>query len=158
TALDIFADPLTYVGVGAAGKFGSVAGKPLSRLGGRLLGEETAKVAAELAKDTSPIAEEMFVKGVKDVAEPEYRALVRDYSREEAKRRVLTAVEAGRTDLIDKGGIKFAGITVAQSPIQALARSGFSQALTKRLAESRAGAPVFAAGSWFKKNIADPLG
>ncbi len=164
--LDIVADPTTELGFGVIGKSGKVGSGFLTKTGGKLLAKETlaatenlstrvAAIKALKAADatvTSSAANTLIGRGT--TAAP----VLRDLAIKEAKDRVEAAIAGGAKGLLDKGGIKWAGIHIADSPLSAIANSGVSKDLVAKLAPTLPGRAVLASTAWTKKNLVDPLG
>lgn len=81
---------------------------------------------------------------------------------EYADKRVLAAIEAGATNLLDRGGLKYFGHTIVPSPIQALRDSGIAGNVMDRIAALSKSHPVVASAldstARFKRAVLDPLG
>ena len=172
---DIFLDPLRGLG-STLGKTAKVGGKFLSKTGqaayveGAIkatedLGVRAAAIKAMKAQDlerkmagalgpeiNSAAANSIIGRGTS--AAP----FLRDLAQAKAKESIQAAINGGATDLLDKGGIAWFGIRLADNPIHAVANSGLTKELTEKIAGTPAGSMVFSAVSWMKTNLTDRLG
>jgi len=163
--LDIAADPTTYLGVGIGGKTAKVGGKFLSKEGQRVFTEGAIKATEDLgvraaaiksAKALDPTVTSMAANAALGRG-TEAAPLLRELAIKKSKELVQAAIDGGATDLLDKGGIKWAGIHIADNPLSAVANSGMAKDLAEKIAGTKAGSAVFSSVSWMKKNLTDPV-
>lgn len=181
-ALDIAADPLTYLGGAGLGrrvateagsmKLLSEAGESLFRASrGKVLAETAeggikltqadryvAKRALEAARDADVAAGRLRTTAQigKAVASGEDKAALaagREAAEDLATAKVEQAIRAGRTDLIREDGIYWAGIRLGPNPLRSFLGSGLSVDNSRELARLGAHPATFAEASGIRKAV-----
>ena len=138
--MDIFFDPLTYLG--GAGAARSV----LTKAGGKAVRKKVSKMA--MKRYSAEVA-----KSLPKNATPE----VRDAIVKKADQWLEDAVEAGGSEWLEQGGIYWMGRRVAGSPIKAIVNSGLSNKIHQRLLKTATGRATLGVGQSIKES-ADRVG
>ena len=163
--LDVAFDPTTYLGSGVVGKTAKVGGKFLSKTGQKVFTEGAIKATEDLgvraaaiktAKALDPTITSMAANAALGRG-TEAAPILRNLAIAKSKELVQAAIDGGATNLLDKGGIKWAGIHIADNPLSAVANSGMAKDLTEKIAGTKAGSAVFSSVAWMKKNLTDPV-
>lgn len=120
-------------------------------------GGPKSRLAAAVTETLTPSMRAGLLSGTRELGDVEALRAARDLGIAKAKERVQAAIDAGATGLLDKGGIKWAGIHIADNPLSALANSGVAKDIAAWLAPTKAGKTVLSSVAWTKKNLTDPL-